>query len=352
MLHDENDPWRCFLPASYDLDAPPSTLIPPGRSVLVTGAGGYIGSALVKALAGAAPRSLVLLDASEQNLFDIDRHLDSVPHAAFLGSVDDRKLLDRIFARYRPEVVYHAAAFKHVPLLERNPVAAIRNNALGTYTLAQAGLRHGTARLVLVSTDKAVRPHSAMGVSKRIAELAVVALSNPACRMNAIRLGNVIGSSGSVVPEFHRQIAAGGPVTVTHPEVSRWFLSPRAAVDAILAAGNVPCEGRILLPELGEAVRIAALAAFLIGAAGKDIPIVYTGLRPGDKLEESLVSSDEVQGEFVDGLQIIETTRLAPEELEEIMRRLAAGVACDDAAALIDELVSIVPEYVPSELLR
>src|SRR3984885_5457493 len=177
-----------------------------GQSVLVTGAGGYIGSALVKAIAAAGPGRIVLLDSSEQNLFQIRQQMES-PCEPVLGSVNDVHLLDDIFTRFQPEVIYHAAAFKHVPLLEHNPIAAVRSNAIGTYTLAQAALRHGTAKLILISTDKAVNPHSVMGVSKRLAELAVVALSGHTTRMNAIRLVNVIGSPGSVIPIFLAQIA-------------------------------------------------------------------------------------------------------------------------------------------------
>ena len=164
---------------------------------------------MVKAIAATAPSRLVLLDSAEHNLFQIQQHLESCEPV--LGSVDDVNLLDDIFTRFQPEVIYHAAAFKHVPLLERNPIAAVRNNAIGTYTLAQAALRHGSPKLILISTDKAVNPHSVMGVSKRLAELAVVSLSSSACRMNAIRLVNVIGSPGSVVPIFLRQIAERRP---------------------------------------------------------------------------------------------------------------------------------------------
>ncbi len=283
--------WRRFLPQSLDeTSSLPFDSAHAGRSVLVTGAGGFIGSALVKAIAGAGPRRIVLLDSSEYNLFEIQRHLElaqgQVPHQACLGTVGDTDLLDGIFRRYRPEIIYHAAAFKHVPLLELNPIAAVRNNAIGTWTLAQAALRHGASRLVFVSTDKAVNPHSVMGVSKRIAELAVVSLSSAECRMNAIRLGNVIGSSGSVVPVFLKQIAESRPVTVTHPEASRWFLSLRQTVEAILACGTAACgaaacEGRILLPELGEPVRIAELAGFLIHAAGQGTPDRVHRLAPG-----------------------------------------------------------------------
>jgi FlaA1/EpsC-like NDP-sugar epimerase len=355
--------WRRFLPQSLDeTSSLPFAFAHAGRSVLVTGAGGYIGSALVKAIAGSGPRRIVLLDSSEYNLFEIQRHMEladgHVPHEACLGTVDDTDLLDSIFRRYHPEIIYHAAAFKHVPLLECNPIAAVRNNAIGTWVLAEAAVRHGASELVLISTDKAVNPHSVMGVSKRIAELAVVALSSTACRMNAIRLGNVIGSGGSVVPLFLKQIAESRPVTVTHPEASRWFLSLRETVEAILACGTAArgasgCEGRILLPELGEPVRIAELAGFLIDAAGKEIPIRFTGLRPGDKLTEELTYESELKDGFVEGpLEVVKTRRLVPEELADVIEQLSGCIASHDVSRLIRTLSSIVPEYVPSELVR
>jgi FlaA1/EpsC-like NDP-sugar epimerase len=297
---------------------------------------------LVKAIAAAGPSRIVLLDSAEHNLFQIRQHLESafdqVGCEAVLGSVDDVNLLDDIFTRFQPEVIYHAAAFKHVPLLEHNPIAAVRNNAIGTYTLAQAALRHGTPKLILISTDKAVNPHSVMGVSKRLAELTVVALSGPACRMNAIRLGNVIGSPGSVVPIFLKQIAERKPVTVTHPEATRWFMTLNEAVEAILAAGTAEFEGRILVPELGEQTRIVDLARLLIGETA-GVPIVFTGCRPGDKLTEKLVSKSD-------------TCRLQPAELEEIMQRLSDCIASHDVPGLIRTLCSVVPEYVPSDVLR
>jgi FlaA1/EpsC-like NDP-sugar epimerase len=320
----------------------------------VTGAGGYIGSALSFAIAQASPSRLVLLDASEQNLYEIDQRMaagfNDMPRVAVLGSVGDVSLLDQVFTRFVPKVVYHAAAFKHVPLLELNPLEAVRNNVLGTYFLAQAALRHGLSRLILVSTDKAVNPHSVMGVSKRIAELTVVALSNEQCRMNAIRLGNVIGSPGSVVPGFLRQIAAREPVTVTHAEASRWFLPLREAVGAILRGGSAACEGRVLVPQLGEPVRIAELAEFLIRESSNDIPVVLTGLRPGDKLTEELVSADEIQDGFADGLRVIKTRQITHWELDEFIGRLSCRIASYDRAGLIQDLCRMVPEYTPSRL--
>jgi FlaA1/EpsC-like NDP-sugar epimerase len=359
--------WRRFLPVPLDETRDLFASAHTGQSVLVTGAGGFIGSALVKAISHADPGCIILVDSSEQNLFEIERYLKSstahVLHSAVLGTVEDRNLLDDIFSRFHPEIVYHAAAFKHVPLLEQNPFAGVRNNTLGTYVLAQAAVRHGASKFVLVSTDKAVNPHSILGVSKRIAELIVVAMSSPECRMNAIRLGNVIGSPGSVVPVFLKQIAESGPVTVTHPEASRWFLSLRDAVQAILCCGRATCacEGRVLLPDLGEPVRIAELAAFLIHAArngsSNEIPIVFTGLRPGDRLTEELASQAEIKEGFVEGLQVMKTRKLAPVELDDIMAHLSSRVHENprrghDLSGLIHDLCSAVPEYIPSELLR
>jgi FlaA1/EpsC-like NDP-sugar epimerase len=317
--------------------------------ILVTGAGGYIGSALVKALASAGPAQLILLDSSEQNLFNLVRHLEQVPHEAILGSVTDAALLNGIFSRFHPTMVYHAAALKHVALLERNPFAAVRNNAIGTYTLAQAALQHGASRLILVSTDKAVNPHSIMGASKRIAELIVAALATPQCRMNAIRLGNVIGSTGSVVPIFLEQIKKGGPITVTDPDVTRYFMSLNDAVEAILAAGTAECSGKILLPDLGEPERIADLARLLIATAAdnptREIPIQFIGLRPGEKLREDLTFESEILEEA------IRTPSPAPAELQAQMAQLACLIAAEDLSGLVHLIRQMVPEYQPSSVI-
>ena len=200
----------------------------PGRRILLTGAGGSIGSALAKAVIRFEPRLLILLDNSERNLHEIDLELattvDRNSYRSVLGDICDAKLLSEIFHRYRPDVVYHAGAFKHVPLMENNPFAAVRNNALGTASLARIAQAEGVASFVMVSTDKAVNPISIMGASKRVAELALLNLNNRNNRMSAVRLANVLGSQGSVVPTFLSQISRGGPITVTHPDVSRYFL--------------------------------------------------------------------------------------------------------------------------------
>jgi FlaA1/EpsC-like NDP-sugar epimerase len=323
-----------------------------GECVLVTGAGGSIGSALVLAIASAGPARIVLLEWSEQALFEVLGRLEAasprIRREAILGDCGDAALLDDVLRDFQPRILYHAAAFKHVPLLEENPFAAVRNNAIGTYALAQAAARHGTPNLVLISTDKAVNPCSMLGVTKRISELAVASLSSPQTRMNAVRLVNVIGSSGSVVPIFLRQIAAGGPVTVTHPQAERRFISLDEAIEAILATGASHCEGKILLPRTGEPVNIADLARFLIDAcaAGKQVPIRLMGLRPGEKLAEDLVGPTEIREGKMDGcLEIIRTPAPSPAKLAAMMERLVECEAHRDLAGLVEALQRAVPEY-------
>ena len=332
-----------------------------GQTVMVTGAGGSIGAALAAAIAAAAPAQLVLLDSSEYNLFRIQQRLESayprVTHAAVLGSVADARLLGRIFGGHHPAIVFHTAALKHVSLLEQNPLAAVANNALGTYTLAQAALRHGVPALLMVSTDKAVNPRSIMGASKRLAELALASLSAPHCRMNAVRLGNVIGSSGSAIPIFQEQIAGGEAVTVTHPEVTRFFVTPAEAVATILAAGAAECSGRVLLPELGAPVHILDIARFLIAQHAADgrgeSPIRFTGLRPGEKLAEELMfASERREGTLDGGLGVLRTNAPAPPELREWMGQLERGIADGDLDGVIEVICMMVPEYEPSTLVR
>jgi FlaA1/EpsC-like NDP-sugar epimerase len=271
------------------------------------------------------------------------------------GSVADAALLDDLFLTFRPQVVYHAAALKYVPALESDPFAAVRTNALGTYKLARAALRHDASRLALVSTDKAVNPHSVMGASKRLAELIVASLSTSTCRMNAVRLGNVIGSTGSVVPIFSDQIARRETVTVTHPEARRYFLSLDEAVEAILAAGAADCSGRVLIPDLGEPESIADLAHFLIHAAGhgaSDGGVRFTGLRPGEKLTEDLAYAHEASERRVfDSLEVIRTSAPAPDELQARMGEIARHAAAEDLPALIEEISALIPEYRPSSAI-
>src|SRR5580658_2613021 len=241
-----------------------------GRTILLTGAGGSIGSALAKTVMRLGPRCLILLDNSERSLNEIDlelAHIDRNSHTSVLGDICDAKLLSELFKRYRPEVVYHAAAFKHVPLAENNPFAAVRNNALGTASLARISQAEGVASFVMVSTDKAVDPISIMGASKRVAELALLNLNNPKNRMSAVRLANVLGSQGGVVPTFLNQISQGGPVTVTHQSVSRYFLAMDEAVELILLASGLAESGGIFVPQASPPVKILDIALELIGHA-------------------------------------------------------------------------------------
>jgi FlaA1/EpsC-like NDP-sugar epimerase len=330
-----------------------------GSTVLVTGAGGSIGSALTKTIVGYAPQLLVLLDRSEHNLYQIETDLAlsriAVPNASVLGDICNEELISETLERYRPNTIYHAAAFKHVPLMERNPIAAIQNNALGTNVLARAARKHRVKSMTMVSTDKAVSPRSIMGASKRVAELALVRWSSKENQMNSIRLGNVYGTEGSVVKLFAQQILAGGPVTVTHADATRYFLTLEKAVDLIVLASELPT-ARILIPDLGEPVRILDLARRMIEEAGsavnQGIPIRFTGLRPGDKTTEHLASSSEFMESTDDPrLSNVKSTEMHPERFDALMTNLASAVERRDLFAIFEALRSMVPEYEPSEYL-
>jgi len=326
----------------------------------LTGAGGSIGSALAKAVIRFEPRLLILLDNSERNLHEIDLELatavDRNSYRSVLGDICDAKLLSEIFHRYRPDVVYHAAAFKHVPLMENNPFAAVRNNALGTASLARMAQEEGVANFVMVSTDKAVNPISIMGASKRVAELALLSLNNPKNHMSAVRLANVLGSQGSVVPTFLEQISQGGPVTVTHPDVSRYFLTMDDAVELILLASGLEGSGGVFIPQLGAPVKILDIALELIShtlsKSGKDTPVTFTGLRAGDKMSEELLSRDESAEPTIDRrLLRVKTTEIAADTLAVQIKRLSESVEERNLDAMIATLCQIVRNYRPTDLL-
>jgi|SRR5579859_275931 len=330
------------------------------RCVLLTGAGGSIGSALAKAIIGHIPRSLILLDHSDGNLHQINFALSALPGSHVLspivGDICDAALLREIFEKRKPETIIHAAAFKHVPLMESNPIQAVQNNALGTYFLAQIARMHDVATFVMVSTDKAVNPHSVMGASKRLAELALLRWSSPRSAMRAVRLGNVLGSQGSVVPLFLGQIAAGGPVTVTHPEVNRYFTSLDEAVELVLLAARSYGESGIFIPNPGEPVRILELAERMIQEAGfehgREMPIVMTGLRPGDKMSEEFVSRyEEVDATGTAKLRLIKAPQPDHEEFDSQMKGLEEKAGRRDLVGVLESLRRLVPEYRPSELV-
>ena len=330
-----------------------------GRNILVTGAGGSIGSALCKAVHGLQPRTLVLLDSSEQNLYYIHRDLAALAAPTtivpLLGSVADDRCMRDLFKRFRPHIVHHAAALKHVPLGEMNPFAVIESNVVGTTTVASVALEFGVERLIMISTDKSVNPLSIMGASKRLAEMVLQGLAGLKARMTSIRLGNVLGSEGGVVPLFLDQIVRGGPLTVTDPEAERYFLTLAATVDRILSAvASCPSEALIAVPVMGAPVKIADLARYLIRQAGApNVQITFTGLRPGDKLQEEFVAANEViLRETADGLQWVQSPSPSPSDLAAGLVELDAALKQRNLASLLATLTRLVPEYQPSAYLR
>ena len=334
-----------------------------GKVILVTGAGGSIGSELVRQIARFNPRRLLLLDRAESPLYFI-HHEISEAHPAIdivpvLASVTNAARLDRMFETYRPDCVFHAAAYKHVPMLEWNMIEGVWNNVVGTLRLAQSAARVGTHRFVLISTDKAVNPMSILGATKRVAEHIVREL--PSLRASdtdfrVVRFGNVLGSDGSVVPLFKRQIAVGGPVTVTHPEMKRFLMTIPEAAQLVLEAAALPeAAGRIAVLEMGTQVRILELAEQMIRLSGlvpyHDVQIVFTGLRPGEKLEEELVAADETLAQTsVEKIRVVAGNGAGGAALARQLRSLIAVTGEGDERAMVRALSSIVPEYQPERL--
>lgn len=273
-----------------------------GQVVLVTGAGGSIGAGLCRQIARFQPKLLVLFELNEFALYTIEQEFSEKSDCAYvplIGDVKSRERVNEVLEQYRPSVIFHAAAYKHVPLMEDNNAwEAVRNNVLGTQVLAEAARAHRVGKLVLVSTDKAVNPTNVMGASKRLAEMVCQSLQNDGpTRFVAVRFGNVLGSAGSVVPKFKEQIARGGPITVTHEEVMRYFMSIPEACQLVMQAGLMGAGGEIFVLEMGEPIKIADLAHDMIRLSGLDedeIEIVFTGLRPGEKLYEELLADDEL----------------------------------------------------------
>lgn len=325
------------------------------RIVLVTGAGGSIGAELSRQIARVRPRLLVLLDHAEDNLFSIDRELYGEWHFSGVeGVLADCKEPDRmleVMQRFRPDVVFHAAAYKHVPLMEENPLEAVRNNAIATRVTAETAAAAGAERFVLVSTDKAVNPETVMGASKAMAEWIVAAAGrrHAGTRFVTVRFGNVLGSSGSVVPIFRGQIERGGPVTVTDPEMTRYFMTIPEAVQLIIRAGDLGVgEGEVLVLEMGEPVRIIELARNMIRLAGyepeEEIAIEVVGRRPGEKLHEELVGSDE-RAVPTEAARIVRAVREPPLDadwVEATVDRLEGLMRSGDEAGLARRVVELV----------
>jgi FlaA1/EpsC-like NDP-sugar epimerase len=329
-----------------------------GHVVLVTGAAGSIGSELSRQLATLGPAHLVLFERSESDLHDLElmlrQLLPNVGVTAIVGDILDPADLAAAFARHRPSRVYHAAAYKHVTLMERHIVAAVRNNVVGTYNVARMAERYGAEQLVLISTDKAVRPTSLMGATKRAAERVLLSMGDGQTRFTVVRFGNVLGSRGSVVPIFKRQIEMGGPLTVTHPEVVRFFMTIPEAVQLVLQASSASRGGDIFHLDMGEPVRIADLAANMIRLSGfepgRDIEIKFVGLRPGEKLyEELLIDGEDIEPTDHPRVRVVRAidTGVTARWIEELLRQLETR----DTAGLIALIRSAVPEFNPSELV-
>jgi FlaA1/EpsC-like NDP-sugar epimerase len=331
-----------------------------GEVVLVTGAGGSIGSELCRQIARIAPAKLVLLDHAEPALFEIERELvrdrGFLAAAAVVGDVKDPVKLRQVFDKYRPGVVFHAAAYKHVAMMEANPLEAVRNNTLATRVLADVAVECGTKRFVLVSTDKAANPKTVMGQSKALAEWIVEAWGNREgveTRFVAVRFGNVLGSSGSVIPIFRRQIARGGPVTVTHPEMTRFFMTIPEAVQLIVQAGAIGGRGQVYVLDMGEPVRIVDLAERMIRLSGKepggDIAIEFVGPAPGEKLHEELVGDGEVvSASPYPKIDLITQPPVDAQWLEGELNRLERLVADGETLELVGSLNRLVGSGQPA----
>jgi FlaA1/EpsC-like NDP-sugar epimerase len=343
--------------APVGLDPEPVQHLIAGKRVLVTGAGGSIGAELCRQIATLQPQALILLERYENSLYaignDLARH-DNVHLQCLIGDVTDAHRVHTVLETYHPELIFHAAAHKHVPLMETNLCEAVKNNVFGTRILAEAAAKHGAERFILISTDKAVNPTSIMGATKRIAELVIQDIARRSqTRFLAVRFGNVLGSNGSVIPRFLEQIQAGGPVTVTHPEVRRYFMLIPEAVSLVLHAATLGQRGAIYVLDMGEQTRVLDMACNLIRLAGyvphTEIPIVFVGLRPGEKLSEELVGmSETVEPSGVDKISQVRSECLPESELLaqqlETLERLARLGKAEEVVKLLGE---VLPTFQP-----
>jgi UDP-N-acetylglucosamine 4,6-dehydratase len=332
-----------------------------GRTVMVTGAGGSIGGELCRQLVGLEPAILLLLELSEYGLYEIHRELESRAQAVrivpLLGSVCDEARVQEIIGAWQPDIIYHAAAYKHVPLVEHNPAEGIRTNIFGTFTLARVAARLGVPNFVLVSTDKAVRPTSVMGATKRGAELVLQAFNqvSPQTRFAMVRFGNVLGSSGSVVPLFRQQIRAGGPVTLTDWRITRYFMTVPEAAELVLQASAMSRGGELFVLDMGDPVRIGELARNMIELSGLtvrsdknpngDIAIVEVGLRPGEKLYEELLIGNNPAPTAHPRILMADENFIPIDELSHRLERLANALAAGNRVGLLAMLEEMIPEF-------
>ena len=327
-----------------------------GHCVLVTGAGGSIGSELCRQIARCEPSALVLLGHGENSIYrihnELHEHFPDLTLHPIIADVRDAGRIDQVFAQYRPEIIFHAAAHKHVPLMEINPLEAVTNNVGGTRTLLHAAEQWGVHHFVLISTDKAVEPRSIMGATKHVAESLVRAAAQRSGRaFVAVRFGNVLGSRGSVIPLFQQQIAGGGPLTITHPDVERYFMTIPEAAQLVLQAATMGQGGEVFVLDMGKPVKIIDLARDVIRLSGlqegKDIDIVFTGLRPGEKLQEELFSAEERHTRSRhQKIFFAQNGHIAVEQVEANVRQLLEAAGSGDHIATLAHLATLAPGYV------
>ncbi len=331
-----------------------------GQVILVTGAAGSIGSELCRQIARFDPEFIVAFDIAETGLFYLEKEFqEKFPQVAIapeIGSIQDPLRLRELFTKYRPKAVFHAAAFKHVPLMESHPFEALQNNVLATYLLATTAQEHGVDTFVLISSDKAVRPTNVMGATKRLAELVTVGLQNSGTKFVAVRFGNVMGSNGSVIPIFQQQIRDGGPVKVTHPQMRRYFMTIPEAAQLVLQASVMGQGSEIFVLDMGEPVRIEDLATNLILLSGlkpgEDIQIEFTGMRPGEKLYEEIhLDSERMRSTYHPRIQIFSGDQLSPRQVAERICAIEQIVRDRDIKLFVEFSKENIPDYRPSEAI-
>ena len=356
----DHDSARSFLGRKQD-SSDDSAMRPSlyGKRILITGAAGFIGSALAQTISRLSAGNLVLLDIAESGLHELALDLDrdaSVSYDLIVGDICDAALLADIFRKHRPQIVLHAAACKHVSLMEANPLAAARTNVWGTQQITHAASTFGADQLVLISTDKAVAPVSIMGATKRIAELIILA-NRSETQMKAVRLGNVLGSTGSVLPILQRQIARGGPITITDAACTRFFISINEAIQRLLSALLLDGSSTILVSDVDEPYRIVDLAQFLVENADitrQGVEWQFTGLRPGEKICERMTSDEETLATTsIHGLrEVLYTPSPTPQQLNAAITEIDAAIHQRDLGRLLQVITSVVPDYVPSARLQ
>jgi FlaA1/EpsC-like NDP-sugar epimerase len=339
---------------AHNLDIQQMSSMIKDRTILITGAGGSIGSELCKQVATFEPKLLVLFEITELFLYELEMNLKelfpTLQIQAIIGDIRNAKKLDSVFEKFKPSVVFHSAAYKHVPLMQLNPFESIQTNVAGTFNVATAADKHKVDRFVLISTDKAINPTNIMGASKRIAELVCQDIqSTSVTKFLMVRFGNVLGSSGSVVPLFKKQIESGGPITITHPEMRRYFMSIPEATQLVIQAGSLGNQGEIMVLDMGEPMKIKDLAFEMIALSGRvpevDIKIEYTGLRPGEKLFEELFHEEEAIQPTKHPMVKIAKTRLPQKEFKKYFAELVALPETSTLSAINAAIKPLVPEY-------